>query len=270
MRVSDETMATIADEAFDTMVAPREVRPFSDRYLGFGLEDAYCIVNEIRQRREARGERVVGRKIGFTNAAAWAGYGISAPIWNYLYDTTTLDLTPGSTFSIGAWPNVRMETEVAMGLREAPQPSMNDSDLVRCVEWVALDFEICTSIFPNWRFKVADAATTGVHVALLLGPRHPIGQTRKRWADRLGSFSATLSEAAGAHAAGGGAQVLGSPIKALGYLVRELARYSGEPLRAGDVVTTGTLTQALAAAPGELWRARVQGIPFADIEVRLT
>jgi 2-oxo-3-hexenedioate decarboxylase len=86
MTVSDETLAIIADEVFATMAAPREVSPFSDRFAGFGLQDAYSVVNEIRRRREARGEFIVGRKIGFTNAAAWTGYGIS------LYDTTTLNL----------------------------------------------------------------------------------------------------------------------------------------------------------------------------------
>ena len=68
---------------------------------------------------------------------------------------------------------------------------------------------------------------------------------------------------------GGGDQVLGSPIKALKYLVRELARYGGESLRAGEFVTTGTLTQALPAAPGDRWRAEARGAEFADIEIRL-
>jgi 2-oxo-3-hexenedioate decarboxylase len=270
MAVSDEALAIIAEEVFGNMAAPREVPPFSDRFPGFGLDDAYHVVNEIRRRREARGERVIGRKIGFTNAAAWAGYGISGPIWNYLYDATTLDLPPpGGRFALGAWPNVRMETEVALGLCKTPEPDMGPDDLLNCIEWAALDFEICTSIFPGWRFKVADAATTGVHVALLLGPRHPIGEVRKRWAEELASFSVTLSEAAGHGASGGGAQVLGSPIKAMGYLVRELARCGGEPLRAGEFVTTGTLTQALPAGPGEHWRAAVKGIDFADIELRV-
>ena len=93
-----------------------------------------------------------------------------------------------------------------------------------------------------------------MHVALLLGVRHPIGETRKLWADELETFSVTLSEAIGAHATGGGVQVLGSPIKALGHLVRQLELYGSEPLVAGEVVTTGTLTQALPAVCGELWR----------------
>ncbi|GLS17141.1 2-keto-4-pentenoate hydratase [Labrys miyagiensis] len=271
MAVSDETLTVIADEVFANMADPREVAPFSDRYAGFGLEDAYEVVREIRRRREARGERVVGRKIGFTNVAAWSGYGISGPIWNYLYDSTTLDLPlPDDSFSTGSWPNIRMETEVALGLRTAPEPGMGDEELLNCVAWAALDFEICTSIFPGWRFKAADAAATGVHVALLLGTRHPISGSRTRWAGELASFSATLSEIGGAHSVGGGAQVLGSPIKAMGCLVRELARYGGEPLRAGEFVTTGTLTQALPALPGELWRSVVQGVDFEGIEIRLT
>ena len=59
---------------------------------------------------------------------------------------------------------------------------------------------------------------------------------------------------------GGGAQVLGSPVKAMRRLVGELERYGCEPLRAGEFVSTGTLTQALPATPGGLWR-RAPGPP---------
>ena len=146
---------------------------------------------------------------------------------------------------------------------------MEDDDLLGCIAWVALDFEICTSIFPSWRFKVADAAATGVHVALLLGARHP----DRRVAGTLGGPTRIVFcyafRGGGRARSGGGAQVLGSPIKALKYLVRELARYGGEPLRAGEFVTTGTLTQALPAGPGDRWRAEAKGAEFADIEIQL-
>ena len=194
---------------------------------------------------------------------------ISGPIWNYLYDTTTLDLTSVNAYPLREWPNVRMEAEIALGLHAAPHPDMDDNELLACVDWVALDFEICTSVFPSWRFEVADAATTGVHVALLLGQRRSIVDDGARWADGLKSFSATLSEAGGARARGGGAQVLGGPIKAFGHLIREMARVGGRPLHPGDIVTTGTLTEALPAAAGQRWQARVSNIPLSDIEIRL-
>ena len=48
MEVSHEPSAIIADEVFGMMAAPREVSPFSDRFPGYDLEDAYGVVNEIR------------------------------------------------------------------------------------------------------------------------------------------------------------------------------------------------------------------------------
>ena len=270
MAVSRKALMAITSEVVDLLESPREVAPFTDRFPNYDLEDAYRVVADVRQWRESQGQRVIGRKIGFTNSTAWSGFGISGPIWNYLYDATTFELPiGGSGFAVGRWPNIRMETEIALGLGKPPEMGMGYDDLLECVEWAALDFEICTSIYPDWRFKVADAAATGVHVALLLGERHQIGGARKDWANKLASFSATLAEVAGASAAGGGAQVLGSPLKALGYLVRELARFGGEPLRAGEFVTTGTLTPAMPAKPGQVWTSKVQGIDFADIGLRL-
>ncbi|MCV9999326.1 hydratase [Pararhizobium sp. YC-54] len=233
------------------------------------LEDSYWVVEEMRRRREANGERVIGRKIGFTNSDAWAGYGITGPIWNYLYDSTTFDLSDRNSLDISTWPNVRMEAEVSFGLRLAPRPDMEEDELLDCIEWTALDFEVCTSVFPDWRFQVVDGAATGVHVALLLGKRHFIGDDRREWASRLANFSARLSEDSGLSADGGSHQVLGGPVKAFRYLVRELGRFGGKPLGSGDIVTTGTLTVALPATSGQRWRASASGIGFDDIELVL-
>ena len=45
---------------------------------------------EILRLRRARGERTLGRKIGFTNRNIWAEYGATAPIWAHVYDTTLM------------------------------------------------------------------------------------------------------------------------------------------------------------------------------------
>lgn len=269
MQLPKNILSDIADEVQNTRDVLREVSPFTSRYPNFGLADAYWVVEEIRRRREANGERIVGRKIGFTNSAAWAGYGISGPIWNYLYDQTTFDLGVKTSLAVAHWPNVRMEAEVALGLCAPPDPRMDEHDLLSCVEWAALGFEVCTSIFPEWRFNVADAAATGVHVALLLGSRHSIKSDRERWGKQLHSFSVTLACENGSAAVGGGSQVLGSPLAALAYLVRELERFGGQPLKSGDIVITGTLTVALPAQSGQRWRAQPLEIPFKDISLDL-
>lgn len=58
----------------------RQIMPFSSRDPAFGLADAYRITPVVRGLREARGEKVLGRKIGFTNRTIWEQYGVYAPI----------------------------------------------------------------------------------------------------------------------------------------------------------------------------------------------
>ena len=57
-----------------------------------------------------------------------------------------------------------------------------------------------------------------------------------------------------------GANVLGSPLISLGYLVDLLEKQPGrQPLRAGEIITTGVLTDAHPVAPGETWRTEISG-----------
>jgi 2-oxo-3-hexenedioate decarboxylase len=61
----------IAAEALAAMDDARQIVPFSARYPGITLDDAYRISARVCALRTARGERVIGRKIGFTNRTIW-------------------------------------------------------------------------------------------------------------------------------------------------------------------------------------------------------
>src|SRR5271165_3137025 len=78
----------IAKEALGVLGTGQQIATFSSRYPGFDLAEAYEVAARVREMRAARGENAIGRKIGFTNRAAWGGYGISGPIWNYMFDST--------------------------------------------------------------------------------------------------------------------------------------------------------------------------------------
>ncbi len=64
-------------EAYD---ARHQVAPISDGDPDFDVEAAYRVAHEITALREARGERRMGRKIGFTNRTIWPIYGVSGPM----------------------------------------------------------------------------------------------------------------------------------------------------------------------------------------------
>jgi 2-oxo-3-hexenedioate decarboxylase len=70
---------------------------------------------------------------------------------------------------------------------------------------------------------------------------------------------------------GSGSNVLGSPLVALGHLVALLRAQPGAPpLAAGEIVTTGTLTDAHPVAPDETWRTEISGVALSGLKVRFT
>ena len=75
-------------------------------------------------------------------------------------------------------------------------------------------------------------------------------------ASTLAQFEATLWRDGDLVDRGAGANVLDSPALALGHLARVISEQPGAPaLGAGEVVTTGTVTNAHPVRPGEQWRA---------------
>jgi 2-oxo-3-hexenedioate decarboxylase len=188
-----------------------------------------------------------------------------------MYDTTVRDLSAANAqFPLAGLAEPRIEPEIVLRLAHSPHPGMSDDALLACVDWVAHGFEIVQSIFPGWVFTPADAvAAQGVHVALLIGQRHPLSPDRRLWDDMLSNFKVELIRDGEVATSGHGRDVLGGPIQALRFLVEALAqRPASEPLRAGEIVTTGTLTQALPVTPGQTWTTVVAGIEIEGLQLR--
>jgi 2-oxo-3-hexenedioate decarboxylase len=82
----------IAAETFAALAAARTIPPFSNRYPGIGLDDAYRVTGRLCKLRVAGGDTVVGRKIGFTNRTIWAEYGVYAPMWGFMFTSTVHEM----------------------------------------------------------------------------------------------------------------------------------------------------------------------------------
>jgi 2-keto-4-pentenoate hydratase len=261
----------IAQEVIAALRTGTQVRPFSARYPGFTLADAYEVAQRVHGIRVASGAGTLGRKIGFTNRTVWDSYGLSAPIWGYMYSDTVHDLSSiEARFTLAGLSEPRIEPEIVLHVTGSPYPEMSDDALLTCIDWVAHGFEIVHSIFPGWAFDASDAvAAQGVHAALLIGERHPVSGDRKRWQEALSTFEIALLQNGEITTRGQGHDVLGGPIEALRFLLRELTRRpASERLRSGEVITTGTLTQAMPAIPGDTWTTVLKGIDVEGLRLR--
>jgi 2-oxo-3-hexenedioate decarboxylase len=240
---------------------------------GFDNACAYAVAFRVAALRAARGERVIGRKIGFTNRTIWDEYDVHAPIWGNVYDSTLHRIADlAEPFDLGRVVEPRIEPEIVFSLSRAPEPGMDERALLGCIDRIAHGFEIVQSLFAAWRFKAPDTiAAFGLHGALLIGPWIATApQEREMWREKLAGFSITLSRDGEKQDVGNAENVLGGgPLAALRHLVEVLAADpSSPPLRAGEIVSTGTLTRALPIAPGETWSTKIEGVPLAGIKVK--
>jgi 2-oxo-3-hexenedioate decarboxylase len=267
---ADENVRAIADQVMSALAGRRQIPTFSSRPSGLTLAEAYRVTPLLRASFEARGEKITGRKIGFTNREMWKTYGVQSPVWGYATDRTTHQLAQTPVMNVADFVEPRIEPEIMFGLKAAPLPDMPEAALLDCIEWVCLGFELVQSIFPDWKFAAADTvAANGVHGALLVGTRHAIAPRKDAWRRELAGFTVELSCDGRLSQRGGGALVLDSPLLALRHLVALTAQDAhNPPLGAGEIISTGTLTLPMPVAAGQSWTARAFGIPLEDAAVR--
>jgi 2-keto-4-pentenoate hydratase len=248
----------LAAELIELHETPREVPPFSQRHPGLTPELGYGAAERLHAHRLAQGWKPVGRKIGFTNRTLWQRYGVHEPMWGWVYDRTLIDARSGkATVRLDGLVQPRIEPEIAFKLRHKP-----GKDLVGCIEWMAHSVEIVQCHHPQWKVTIADCtADNGLHGRLIVGPPIPL-------ADELAKAQARLFKEDRLVDEGFGANVLGGPLLSLAHLVELLKKRPDAPLRAGEVITTGVLTDAHPVARGETWRTEVTG--FAGLTITFT
>ena len=266
--------------------------------LASDIAGAYQTALQVRQLRIARGEQPRGYKIGFTNRSIWSRYNVAAPVWGTVWNTTLAFCEGNATLALAGHCQPRIEPEAVFGLRATPPHNATLDTLFDCIEWVAPGFEIVQSHAPDWKFNAAMAVTDGaLHSHLLVGRRVPVNsiasaaqalhqtlascqlalhRTSARQGVPGGAGEGTPGGSAGGsnHSAlverGQGRNVLDGPLLALLHFLNELRQCPGAPdLMPGDVVTTGTWTDAWPVKAGETWRAEFEA-PLSALSVAFT
>ena len=231
-------------------------------------EESYAEARALHELRTRAGWRALGRKIGFTNRGIWTRYGVHEPIWGMVYDRTLIRAADNfATVPLAELAQPRIEPEICFRLRAAPR-SGAEADLVAAIEWMAHAVEIVQCDLPGWKTNLAHSiASNALHGRLVVGSPLALGEAR----DLLSTFELVLRKNGTEIERGRGDVVLGSPLAALSYLVELLARQpEAPPLEAGEIVSTGTLTDAHPVAAGETWSTDIRGLPLPGLTVRFS
>ncbi|MGA2237378.1 MAG: hypothetical protein ABSG23_18105 [Terriglobales bacterium] len=277
-----ETLARELLSAYETgkMVAiPPSGRP------GFDLNTAYEVEATLKQFREAAGHRAVGRKVGYANKAMWRVLKLETLVWAHMYDDTVHYSDRNSATLTLAHPrSLKIEPEIVFGMKqpvmveggEAPDATA----ALGSTDWLAVGFEIIDCPFPDWQFQPSDfVASFGLHAALVIGERvqvRPDGIAAL--VDELPRFKVRMSCSNKSKNGefveeGSGRNCLRSPALCLAELSAAIVRrFPNQPLRAGEIVSSGTLTAGHPTDRGDLWTVEVEGLSLSlpPLTLRLT
>jgi len=264
---------TLAGEFAAAYAARRPIAvPPSARPDGLDMSEAYAVAAELERMRQAAGHVIVGRKVGFANKAMWRVLGLDTLAWGSMYDDTVKYAELGdATLNVAAMWAPKIEPEIVFKMRTALGAGADAASALAAVESMALGFEIIDCPFPEWQFKPPDlVASYGFHAALIVGS--PVGvqpATIPGLVDTLSRFTVTLTKNSDVVAEGSGRNVLRSPALCLAELAAASARQQdAQPLAAGELVSTGTLTDSQRIGSGEIWTAAVDGIELPVLTLR--
>ncbi len=238
---------------------------------GLDMAAAYQAALAVRQLRIDRGDVPRGFKLGFTNRNIWERYQVFAPIWGTVWDGTLTYCERHAKVSLANTCQPRLEPEAVFGMKSTPKPDATLDDLFNAIEWVAPGVEIVQSHAKDWKFTSVDTvADGGLHARLLVGHKvavSSIAKTAQAFNERMAAATVNLTNDDEVVDDGSGANVMESPLLALQHFLIELRKCPGAPeLVAGDVVTTGTWTDAWSVEAGEQWIAEFSA-PLSRLSV---
>ena len=241
---------------------------------GFDLNAAYEIETQLKQWREASGAKAVGRKVGYANKAMWRVFKLQTLVWAHMYQDT-VHYAEGNAASL-TLPHVRslkIEPEIVFGLKQLmAAEGIDAAGALEATEWLAIGFEIIDCPFPDWKFQPADfVASFGLHAALVVGERVPVpAGLIPQLLEELPRFKVRVSRNGEFVEGGSGKNSLASPAVCLAELSTAiLRRFPDEPLRAGEVVSSGTLTAGHPTGAGDTWTVDVDGLTLPALTLRL-
>ena len=84
--LSREQMLALAEHVENAELQAHDITKVTNDYPDMTFEDAYDVQWEIRRRKEERGNKIVGMKMGLTSWAKMAQMGVETPIYGFLAD----------------------------------------------------------------------------------------------------------------------------------------------------------------------------------------
>ncbi len=235
----DDRIAMVARALDEAARTAREIDQFDAG--SFTLADAYGIQRASIDRRRARGERIIGIKLGFTSRAKMVQMGVDSLIWGLLTDRMLEE--EAGTVRLGRYIHPRVEPEVCFVTKRTIDGPLTALEAVSHLDAVAPALEIIDSRYRDFRFTLEDVVADNCSSAGLV-----VGAWSRRF-EALDNAGVRMRINGRDAQVGSTAAILGQPLRSVVQASR-LLHEAGMSLPAGSLIMAGAATAAEALAPG--------------------
>ena len=254
MKLDKQTIAGLAEHLEAAELNARDVLKITDDHPQMDWDDAYAIQDEIRRRKEARGQRTVGLKAGLTSFAKMKQMGVETPVFGFVSDY--MARPDGGEIRSGELIHPKVEAEICI-VTKAPLrgPGCHVGDVLAATDFVLPAVEVIDSRYRDFKFDLKSVIADNTSAARF------VAGSRVRAVDELDlrTLGVVLEKNGRIVAMAAGAAVLGHPLTAVAMLANHLGA-RGQHIPAGTFIMTGGVTEAIAVQAGDHVAVRFQDL----------
>jgi len=252
--LSKAEISQLAEHLEKAELEAYEVTKITDDFPHMTYEDAFDIQWEIRRRKEARGNKIVGMKMGLTSWAKMAQMGVETPCYGFLADYFAMP--DGGEIKHDELIHPKIEAELAFVTKYPLKgPGIHIGDVLRATDFVMPAVEVIDSRYKDFKFDlksvIADNSSSSRFIAG--------GNCKSIHELDLKTLGVVMEINGEVVQVGAGAAVLGHPASSVAMLANMLGERDQE-IPAGTYIMIGAITAAVQVNKGDSFVVRYQDL----------
>ena len=257
--MNEQLIHELGDTLFRALENRTTIAPLTETHPAITVDDAYRISLRLLENRLAKGEQVIGKKIGVTSQAVMDMLNVHQPDFGFMTDAMRHDGDmPISQLLI----QPRAEGELAFILKkDLVGPGVTMADVIAATEAIVPCFEVVDSRIHDWKIKiqdtVSDNASCGLFTINESAAINPDGFD-------LSTCVMTVTKNGKEISRGLGSAAMGNPAICVAWLANTLGEF-GIKLNAGDVILSGSLVPLEPVRAGDSMTVSVEGIGACSV-----
>lgn len=255
--MSEKYKDTINNLALDLATAEKNrkgMSPLTKEQPDLSVQEAYKVQLKNIDKKVNEGQQITGKKIGLTSVAMQKSLGVEEPDYGHLLEEMVIE--NNGLIDQEQVMQPRVEAEIAFILKKDLRgPNVSTLDVLQATAYTVPSLEIVDSRIKDWKITlpdtIADNASSGMYV---LGDKPiPVQQYSLKETGMVLYKNGELCNT------GVGAAALGDPAYCVAWLANKLSTFD-ITLKAGEVILSGALSEAISAKPGDFFQARFANI----------